>query len=94
MRRIGLAVLFLLSLVLAALAAEGQQAANVPRIGFLGLASAATYEKQMEAYGRACVTRATLRAKTLSSSTVGPGASTNGYRTWRASWFGSGWTSS
>jgi len=49
MRRIGLAVILALSLTLVPVTTDAQQAANVPRIGFLGLASAATYGKQMEA---------------------------------------------
>jgi ABC-type uncharacterized transport system substrate-binding protein len=49
MRRIGLAVALAVSLCLAPLAAETQQTAKVPRIGFLGLASASSFGKQMEA---------------------------------------------
>ena len=49
MRLIGLTVGLALGLTLAPVATDAQQAANVPRIGFLGLASAATSGKQMEA---------------------------------------------
>jgi hypothetical protein len=47
MRRIGLAVALAVSLCLAPLAAETQQTAKVPRIGFLGLASASSFGKQV-----------------------------------------------
>jgi hypothetical protein len=49
MRLIGLAVVLALVLTLAPVTADAHQAANVPRIGVLGLASPATYGKQMEA---------------------------------------------
>ena len=49
MRLIGLAVVLALGLALSPVAGDAQQAANVPRIGFLGLASAAIFGKQMEA---------------------------------------------
>jgi putative tryptophan/tyrosine transport system substrate-binding protein len=49
MRLIGLAVVITLNLLLAPLAAETQQTAKVPRIGFLGLASASSFGKQVEA---------------------------------------------
>jgi hypothetical protein len=50
MRRIGLAVVLGVSLELAPFSAEAQQAANVPRIGFLGLASSATYGSRWKRY--------------------------------------------
>jgi len=48
MRRIGLAVV--LALTLAPLAIEGQQAAKVYRIGFLGLSSATEYAPNLESF--------------------------------------------
>src|SRR5215471_6734028 len=48
MRRIGLAVV--LALMLAPLAIEGQQAAKVYRIGFLGLSSATEYAPNLESF--------------------------------------------
>jgi len=48
MRRIGLAVV--LALTLAPLAIEGQQAAKVYRIGFLGLSSATDYAPNLESF--------------------------------------------
>ena len=50
MRRIGLAIgVLALSLALAPLAGESQQARKVPRIGFLGGASASGYANQLAA---------------------------------------------
>ena len=49
MERIVFAVVLALGLALSPVAGDAQQAANVPRIGFLGLASAAIFGKQMEA---------------------------------------------
>jgi hypothetical protein len=64
MRRIGLAVVLALGLTLAPLAVEGQQAANVPRIGYLNtnLASTPTRERLSV---KDCVTSVTSRAATL-----------------------------
>jgi putative ABC transport system substrate-binding protein len=50
MRRIGLAVVFTLSLALAPLAAEGQQAGKVAHIGYLSPLSAARDSPNMEAF--------------------------------------------
>src|SRR2546426_5978601 len=50
MRRIGLAVVLALSLNLAPLGAEAQQAGKVPRIGFLGATSAFTENSRIEAF--------------------------------------------
>ena len=49
MRRIGLAVVLAVSLMLAPLAAEGQQPGSVYRIGFLGPSSASTHANRVEA---------------------------------------------
>jgi len=48
MRLIGLAVILALSLILASLVAEGQQAEKVYRIGYLGNASASAQAKRVE----------------------------------------------
>ena len=48
-RGVGLIAVFALSLLAAPLAAEAQQTAKVPRIGFLGLTSPSSFGKQLEA---------------------------------------------
>jgi len=50
MRRIGLAVVLILSLVLVPLAGEAEQAGKVYRIGLLGAASAADYTVLLQAF--------------------------------------------
>ena len=50
MRRIGLAVVFALGLVIVAVAAGAQQTKKVPRIGFLSAASRSTISARVEAF--------------------------------------------
>jgi hypothetical protein len=70
MRRIGLAVVLAVSLTLAPLAVEAQQAEKVYRIGFLNQGSG-TPVPFLTGY----VTSATWKERTLSSSTDGPSLS-------------------
>src|SRR5262245_13907590 len=50
MRRIGLAVVLAVSLILVPLAAEAQHAGKVYRVGFLGSTSPSDYASQVEAF--------------------------------------------
>jgi putative tryptophan/tyrosine transport system substrate-binding protein len=50
MRRIGLAVVLAVSVILAPLAAEAQEAAKIHRIAFLGSTSPGGYASQMKAF--------------------------------------------
>jgi len=52
-------------LILVPLAVDGQQTAKVPRIGFLGLASAATFGKQVEALRAGLRDRGYLEGKNI-----------------------------
>ena len=74
--------------------AEAQQPKKVPRIGFLGLPSASSFGKQMEALRAGLRDLGYSKAKTFSLTTAGPRATTIGSRTWQANWFGLGSTSS
>jgi hypothetical protein len=63
MRLIGLAVILAVSLTLAPVAAEAQEAAKVVRIGYLGTALGA-YPQRAEGFRQGCVTLDTSRTGT------------------------------
>jgi hypothetical protein len=95
MRRIGLAVVLALSLTLAPLAAEGQQAGKVYRLGILTMSEASTFEQELRSLGyveggNILITRRYTHgsleaAPRLATESSIPGLTSSSYRTarWR-----------
>jgi hypothetical protein len=83
MRLIGLAVILTLSVILAPLAAEGQQAVKIPRIGYLSPTSAPAFEN---AFRQRLRELGYVEGGTSLLSTDGRRESTIGSQSLRPSW--------